>query len=358
MFDYASSGRYGSPAMKYVAFVFSSRIALLVGLAIGAVGCGRDDASTEPGGKPAAPPAEVRLGYFGNVTHAQAALGVSSGDFAAAVAPAKFSTRVFNAGPSLIEALFTGNIDIGYVGPGPALSANEKSHGEGIRVIAGAAANGVLIVARKDSGIKTLADLKGKQVATPQQGNTQDIAAKHYLSKVLQQADTNNVVAVANAEQSAMMQRGQIDAAWVPEPWGSRLIAENGAALVAEEKEIWPSKRFVLTVIVTTPEFLAKHPDVVKKILGVHVKWTNLLQTKPQDYAEPLGKALQALSGKSLPAGVLESSLKNVEFTIDPLPETFQTMGEWAFDLGFAKTPPKVDGLIDTTLLQQVKDAK
>src|SRR5688572_13458963 len=128
------------------------------------VGCGAAD----PDGAGDARPTEVRLGYFGNVTHAQAVLGVASGDFTDAVAPAKFSTKVFNAGPSLIEALFSNNIDIGYVGPGPALSAHEKSRGEGIRVIAGAAANGVLIVARKDARIASLKDLAGKRIATPQ----------------------------------------------------------------------------------------------------------------------------------------------------------------------------------------------
>src|SRR3954452_13883651 len=183
-------------------FPHRSGVFALILLVAGVCGCDRGDAADTGagagGGAGSAPPAEVRLGYFGNVTHAQAVLGVSSGDFAAAVAPSKFSTKVFNAGPSLIEALLTNNIDIGYVGPGPTLSAHEKSHGQGVRVIAGAAASGVLIVARKDASISSLADLAGKRIATPQQGNTQDIAAKHYLSDVLKQKDTLNVIAVAN----------------------------------------------------------------------------------------------------------------------------------------------------------------
>src|SRR5262245_19453451 len=127
-------------------------------------GCDRQESTAAAGGGASHAPAQVRLGYFGNVTHAQAALGVASGDFEKAVAPAKFSTKVFNAGPSLIEALFSNNIDIGYVGPGPALNAHQTSRGEGIRVIAGAAANGVLIVARKDSGISSLKDLAGRKI--------------------------------------------------------------------------------------------------------------------------------------------------------------------------------------------------
>jgi NitT/TauT family transport system substrate-binding protein len=331
---------------------------ILLGLAV-AAGCEKSDSTSSTDGSSgaaAAPPEEVRLGYFGNVTHAQAVLGTASGDFAKAVAPSKFSTKVFNAGPSLIEALFSNNIDIGYVGPGPTLSAHQKSRGEGIRVIAGAAANGVIIVARKDSGITTLQDLAGKKVATPQAGNTQDIAARRYLIKELGQPTANNVVAIANAEQQGMMSRGEIDAAWAPEPWGSRLIIENGATLIAHENEaLWPHKKFVLTSVITTPEFLKKHPDAVAKVLGVHVKWTERLQKDPAGTVGPLGDALFGLSGKKLPAGVLDAALKNVQFTDDPLDETFQVMGQWAYDVGYAKEPAKLEGLIDTTLLQQVK---
>jgi NitT/TauT family transport system substrate-binding protein len=334
-----------SPSRKHLALLI-----LLAGACLFA-GCGRDDASSGA----TATPTEVRLGYFGNVTHAQAVLGVASGDFARAVAPAKFSSKVFNAGPSLIEALFADQIDVGYVGPGPALSAHEKSRGQGIRVIAGAAANGVLIVARKDSGIASLKDLAGKKLATPQAGNTQDIAARRYLTQVLGQKDTNNIVPVSNAEQAGMMARGDIDAAWAPEPWGSRLVIENGATVIAEEKDLWPNKTFVLTVVVTSPQFLAKHPETVKNLLGVHATWTDRLKSGASGYATQIGDALFALNGKRLPAGVLDASLRNVVFTADPLDETFQTMGQWAFDLGFAKAPPKLDGLVDTTILKQVR---
>src|SRR6185369_1208788 len=197
-------------------------------------GCDKDKGSA--GTNANAP--EVRLGYFGNVTHAQAVLGVSTGSFEKAIAPSKLSTKVFNAGPSLIEALFAGEIDIGYVGPGPALNAHSKGRGEKIRVIAGAAANGVLIVARKDAGINSIQDLAGKRVATPQMGNTQDISAKHYLLSELKQKDVNNVLPIANTEQATLMSRKEIDAAWAPEPWGSRLIIEGQGKLLAQEKDL------------------------------------------------------------------------------------------------------------------------
>ena len=270
---------------------------------------------------------------------------MASGEFARAIGPTQLSTKVFNAGPALIEALFAGEIDIGYVGPGPVLSAFAKSHGQGIRVISGAAANGVLIVARRDSGISNLADLKGKLIATPQYGNTQDVAARHYVIAELKQADANNVLAIPNSAQAAMMQRGRIDAAWVPEPWGSRLIAETGATLIGEEKDLWPGRAFALTVVVTTPDFLAKHPQVVNAFLKVHAQWTQRLTQSPQSCSGQLDDALGGLLGRKLPAGLVGASLKHVTFTDDPLPATFQTMGQWAHDLGFTREPVRLDGL-------------
>jgi NitT/TauT family transport system substrate-binding protein len=295
--------------------------------------------------------APVRIGYFANLTHAQAVLGVASGDFARAVAPAPLETRVFNAGPSLVEALFAGEIDIGYVGPGPAISANAKSYGEGIRVIAGAAANGVVIVAREGSGITTMADLAGKRVGTPQLGNTQDISARHYLAAVLKQP-TTGVTPVENAQQAAMFARGQLDAAWVPEPWGQRLITEAGATLVAEEKDLWDGGAFALTLVVTTPEFLKRRPDVVKAVLGVHERWTKKLAADPQAHAAELGDALFGLTGKRLPPGVVAPALARVKFIDEPLPGTLQTFAAWAQDLGFERKTVGTAGLVDTRILE------
>lgn len=334
-------------------------------IAIGAVAAalaggngGQADAAPEapaPAASPAKAPDEVRIGYFANLTHAQAVLGVSSGDFEKAVSPSKFSTKVFNAGPSLIEALFAGEIDMGYVGPGPALTAFEKSKGEGVKIVAGAAANGVVIVASKESGIKTLKDLAGKRIATPQLGNTQDIAAKHYLMSELKQSDLDKVIPVPNAEQSAMMLRGQIDAAWAPEPWGARLVAEAGGTIIAEEKDLWPNKEFVLTAIVVRPEFLKEHPDVVKKVLEVHQDWTAKLQADAEGQVPKISEALLALTGKKLDADVLKEAISRVKFTDQPSEETLRTMSSWAFDLGFARRKVDISALVDRSVLDQLK---
>lgn len=299
----------------------------------------------------------LRLGYFPNATHAQAVLGVDSGEFAQAIGPTELKTKLFNAGPSMIEAIFAGEIDIGYIGPGPALSAHGRSRGEGVRIISGAAANGVVIVARKDSGINTIKDLVGKRITTPQKGNTQDIAARRYLSAVLGQKDDSNVLPVANAEQSAMMSRGQIDAAWTPEPWGARLVAEADAKVIAEEKDLWPNGEFSLTVVITTPDFLKKHPEVVEKFLTVHRRWTRKLNEDPTATLPQLQEALFKLTQQKLAPGVLASALPRVKFSDNPLQETFQTMGQWAYELRFATEPPNLDKLFDLTISKKLEQS-
>jgi NitT/TauT family transport system substrate-binding protein len=332
------------------------RFALLLLLVPVLVATGCDRGGTSAAGSGAASIAEVRLGFFPNVTHAQAVLGVTSGDFEKAVSPVKFTPQQFNAGPGLIEALFAHQIDVGYVGPGPVINAFARSHGEGIRVISGAAANGVLIVASKSSGINTLTDLKGKKIATPQHGNTQDIACRHYLTAVLGQSNTDNVLPISNADQFSMMQQGQIDAAWSPEPWGSLLIKQAGAHLVGQEKDLWPDKEFSLTVIVTTPEFLAAHADLLQKLLVVNHQWTRQLNEHPEDCIQKLETGLATLTGKPLPAGVVADSVSHVKFTEQPLPATLKTNDQWAFDLGFAAQKSDLASLTDLSVLQKAQN--
>ncbi|MEO6435936.1 MAG: ABC transporter substrate-binding protein, partial [Tepidisphaeraceae bacterium] len=297
---------------------------------------------------------EVKLGYFANVTHAQAVLGVASGDFERAIAPATLTTRLFNAGPSLIEAMFAGEVDIAYVGPGPALAAFQKSKGQGIRVIAGAAGDGVVIVARKGLGIASFDQLKGRKLATPQHGNTQDISARHFLQQKFGSDAITNIVPISNAEQVGMMRRGDIDAAWVPEPWGQMLISQADATLVAEEKDLWPDKRFSLTVVITTPAFLKAHPDVVQRMLAVHHDWTLKLQNGRQAYLQALEDALFKLQGKRLPEGVLATALDRVRFIDAPDAGSFEAFAAWSNALGFARSSVSLTDLIDTTILDSV----
>lgn len=334
---------------KWIHALFPLSAAFYLALAWG---CGKSDA----GSASAAPPevSEVRLGFFANVTHAQAVLGVDSGDFQTALGPIKLSSKVFNAGPSLIEALFAGEIDIGYVGPGPVITAWAHSHGQEVTVIAGSAEDGVVIVAGPNSNIHQLSDLVGKKIATPQRGNTQDISARHYVLSVLNEENDKSVIPIANSEQVGRMLAGDIDAAWVPEPWGSRLVAQAGGKIIAEEKDLWPDHHFSLTVVIARQAFLRDHPDLVRKILAVHRDWTNKLAASPTAYVPELETALAKLTRSQLPPGVLESSLAHVSFSTDPLRSTFMTMAQWSLDLQVIKQPVSLDGLFDTSILDSL----
>lgn len=278
-------------------------------------------------------------------------MGVASGEFAAAIAPTRFSTRVFNAGPAEIEALLAGEIDIGYIGPGPAINGHVRTGGKGIRIVSGASADGVLIVARRDAGISSAAGLAGRRIATPQFGNTQDISARRYLTAVLKQQDTRNIIPVPNAELRGMMLRGQIDAAWAPEPWGTLLAMDPEVRAVPlarehEIRELWPDGTLTLAVVITTPRFLEAHGDVVARLLEVHRSWTRRLRDETDRHLPQLYKALADLTGKALPEDVLRSALRNVRFTDDPLPRTLESMATWASDLGFLRSRADITGLV------------
>jgi NitT/TauT family transport system substrate-binding protein len=296
----------------------------------------------------------VRVGYVPNLTQAQVLLGLASGEYARAALPARLEARAFGAGPSLVEALFAGEVDVGYVGPAPVLAAHAQSKGRALRVIAGAAANGVVVVARKDAGIANLRDLAGKRLATPQLGNSQDLSARHFLRAELGQRDLGSVLPYATAEHASLLARGQVDASWVVEPWATRLVDESGAVVVAEERDLWPGRRFTQSLVVASTEVLREHPDVVERLLAAHHAWTERLKREPARHVPALGDALFAATGKRLSPGILERAITRVEFTDDPLEETLRTMARWSNEVGLSRAVADPTNLVDLTLLGKV----
>jgi NitT/TauT family transport system substrate-binding protein len=305
---------------------------------------------------------KVRLGFFPNVTHAQALLGVGRGDFDRAFAPdARVTSQTFNAGPAVIEALFGGGLDIAYVGPSPAINGFIRSKGEEVRVVAGAAANGVLIVANKKRGLNSLDDLRGKKIATPQLGNTQDISAKYYVvetlkSQLRERGGETDVVPVQNADIEILFEKDQLDAAWVPEPWASRLVHQGTGVILAEEKDLWPGKEFALTNVIVRREFLEHHPDLVKRFLKAHLTLTAELAADPARHADAINAELRRLTTKQLPAEVMRNALSHVKFTADPSKESLARFHEKGRALGLLPdTPFDTDRLVDTRLLAELQ---
>lgn len=307
----------------------------------------------------------VRLGYFPNVTHAQAVVGVARGDFQKALGSnVKLETSTYNAGPSIIEAIYAGHLDIAYVGPSPTINGFTQSKGEEVRVIAGAAANGVLVVGSAKRGITRLDQLRGKKIATPQLGNTQDISAKAYVVENLktnlrERGGDTEVIPIQNPDIEILFEKDQLDAAWVPEPWGSRLIDKGLATLITEEKDLWPNKQFALTNVIARREFLEMNPELVKQILTAHVQVTNELRKDPNSFDDTINSELKRLTGKELSPAVIKGSFKHTEFTTDPSKESFASFFEKGKKLNLIKAESlDLDKLIDTRILHEVSLGK
>ncbi|BCW72984.1 ABC transporter substrate-binding protein [Arthrobacter sp. NicSoilB8] len=309
------------------------------------------------------PAAELRLGYFGNITHGAALVGVSRGLIAKELGQTKLSTQVFNAGPAAIEALNAGAIDATYIGPNPAINSYVKSNGQSVSIIAGAAAGGAQLVVRP--GINTAADLKGTTLASPQLGGTQDVALRAWLGKQGFKTSTDGGGDVAinpteNAQTLKLFQDGKLDGAWLPEPWASRLVLQAGAKVLVDEKDLWDGSlsgkpgEFPTTVLIVNKKFAAEHPATVQALLKGHAESVAWLNTAPAgEKATVLNGALKAASGSALPADVIDRSLKNIVFTIDPLAGTYKKLLQDGVDAGTTKQAD-INGIFDLTALNSV----
>jgi NitT/TauT family transport system substrate-binding protein len=305
-------------------------------------------------------PVVIRVGYFPNITHAQALVGRAGGQFEKALGPGvTIEWKSFNAGPSAIEALFANAIDLTYVGPNPTVTGYVRSQGEAVRVIAGAASGGASLVVRKDSGIEKAADFHGKKVATPQQGNTQDVALRSWLRangmKPREKGGDVQVLPISNADQFTLFLKGQLDASWAPEPWAARLVHEAGGRIFLDERDLWPNHEFVITDLIVSPKFLKGHPDVVKNFLRAHVELTDWITKNQVQAKQIMNQQLQKEVGKPLAAEVLDDAFSRMAVTYDPIRSSLTKSTQQAFDEGFlGRTPPDLSGLYDLTLLNEV----
>ncbi|MEU0356054.1 aliphatic sulfonate ABC transporter substrate-binding protein [Streptomyces cyaneofuscatus] len=344
-------------------------VAALPLLALAATACGygsdaQDDdakkANVSAGGKKLSADT-VKIGYFPNLTHATALVGIQEGTIQKELGGTKVESTTFNAGPSEIEALNAGSIDIGFIGPSPAINAYVKSQGKGLRIVSGSASGGVKLVVNPKK-IKTLDDLKGKRIATPQIGNTQDVAFLNWISekgwKVDPQSGKGDVSVVRsdNKVTPDAYKSGSLDGAWVPEPTASKLVSE-GAKVLLDEKDLWPDKKFVITHIIVSQKFLDAHPDVVEAVLKGSVSTNKWINANPEEAKASANKALEKLSGKALPKEILDPAWESVEFTDDPLATTLKTQSEFSVKAGLLENP-KLEGIYDLGPLNKILKAE
>ncbi|MDH6453740.1 MULTISPECIES: aliphatic sulfonate ABC transporter substrate-binding protein [unclassified Streptomyces] len=302
----------------------------------------------------------VKIGYFGNLTHGTALVGVDKGFFQKELGATKASYATFNAGPSEIEALNSKSIDIGWIGPSPAINGYVKSGGKSLKIIGGSASGGVKLVVNPDK-IKSLKDVKGKKIATPQLGNTQDVAFLNWIAdqgwKVDAQSGKGDVTVVRtdNKITPDAYKSGSIDGAWVPEPTASKLVAEGGKVLL-DESSLWPDKKFVITNIIVRQDFLKEHPKAVEAVLKASVEANKWINANPDEAKAAANKQLEADSGKALKPEVLDPAWKSIQFTDDPLAATLNTEAEHAVKAGLLEKPD-LNGIYDLTILNKVLKA-
>lgn len=331
--------------------------ALFLLFAVALVGCGSQSSSNNG-------PVTLNLGYFPNLTHAVALVGVERGTFKSVLGSnVKLQTKTFNAGPAEIEALFAGDIDIGYVGPNPAVNGYVKSHGEALRIIAGAASGGASFVVRSDEHIQSPSDLANKKFADPQLGGTQDVSLRYYLQqhglKTVDKGGNVQILPTDNSTILTLFKQGKIDGAWVPEPYATRLVDEDQGKVFVDERTLWPGGRFVTTNVVVRTAFLNQHPDVVNKFLQAHVETVSYILSNPQSAKSIVNSEIKQITGKGLSSKELDQAYTNLDITYDPLTGSMLQSADRAYSLGYlGSSKPNLDGIYDLGPLNQVLTSK
>ncbi|HVZ65130.1 MAG TPA: ABC transporter substrate-binding protein [Lacunisphaera sp.] len=283
----------------------------------------------------------LRVGYFPNITHAQGIIGSETtreqhGWFEERLGPGiVVQWFPFNAGPSAMEAIFAGSIDLTYVGPNPALNAYIRSQGDEIRVLAGAAEGGAALVVAADGPIAKPSDFRGRRLGTPQLGNTQDVAARAWLKahgfRVTLTGGDVLVVPTANADQLALFQQGRLDGVWTVEPWVSRLELEAHGRVFLEQADA------VTTVLVSSVRFLREHAELARKFRLAHAELTAWINAHPGEAREKVKAGLAAVLRRELPPAVIENAWKRLRFTDGVAQAQFVALVQDAQTVGFLR---------------------
>jgi NitT/TauT family transport system substrate-binding protein len=298
-----------------------------------------------------AQPATLRVGHFPNITHGQALVAhhltrQGKGWFEERLPGVKIEWFVYNAGPSAIEAIFAKSIDLTYVGPNPALNGYVKSRGEEVRIVAGAAEGGsALVVQQQDSALNAAADFRGKKIATPQLGNTQDVAARAWLTagglRITLTGGDAMVVPTANPDQLLLFKQKQVDAVWTVEPWVSRLEMEAEGRILLEDSAA------ITTLLVVRADVLAAERKLVRKFVAAHLELTEWIKNNPDEAQRIAREELLAETRTQMPEELVARAWKRIVLTGDVSPDTLAALVAAAQSAGFLRGAPDLTRLIE-----------
>jgi NitT/TauT family transport system substrate-binding protein len=304
-----------------------------------------------------APQGTLKLGYFPNITHATALVGVESGIFARALGPGvTLEVSSFNAGGAASEALLNGAIDATFIGPNPAINAFAKSNGAAIRIIAGATSGGAYLVVKP--GIASAADLRGKRVATPQLGNTQDVALRTWLLDAGLTTDAQgggdvSILPQENAQTLETFTSGGIDGAWVPEPWATRLVQEGGGKVLVDEKTLWPAGQYVTTHLIVRTDYLEAHRDIIQALLAGLLDANDLVNRDPAQAQALTNQGIKKITNKTIADKVITAAWPNLTFTVDPIASSLKGSADHATKVGLLD-PVDLTGIYDLDVLNEL----
>jgi len=283
---------------------------------------------------------KIRIAYFPNIGHAIPIVGIEKGFFEKSIGnQTKIETRVFDSGPQAIEALFANSIDVAYVGPGPAINGFLNSENHNVKILAGAASGGASFIVHPNSEINSVSDFAGKKIAAPQIGNTQDVSLRHYLSenglKPAEKGGSVIVYNISNPDIYILFVKGEIDGAWVAEPWATILETELGGKRLFHEEELWPDNEFASVLLIGNVDYIEKNPTIISNFLNSHHDTVIWINQHPIETRNVFNDFLNSHLGQSLSDDVVDIALSNLVITADPLPNSVFSFAERADALGY-----------------------
>ena len=294
---------------------------------------------------------EKRVSFFPSISHAVPIVGIENNIFQENLTEQKIiEVKIFDSGPQVIESLFAKSIDLAYVGPGPIINGFLKSNGQDLKILAGAANGGASFIIQKDSGLDSIENFQGKRIASPQISNTQDVSLRHYLSthglEPVEKGGTVFVINISNPDIYTLFAKGDIDGAWVPEPWATILVEELGGVRLFNESQFWPEKQFSSVLLIGRTNFIEQNPETVEKWILSNQKTAEWINSNPDKTKMIYNEFMQDYMGKTFSKKIVDESFSNLEITSDPIKNSVLTFAERADSLGYlGRSGYNLDGL-------------